>query len=596
MVSDQLVELRRSSQPAMPAKLEHTLDGYEIYPSRDIGPGRIVAGHTAIATLLGTRGTVVLDGYPGVVWEQLRAGLTAAWDARGLTSEWLDINAALRSSNELEKLVEPYLGGDDPIFGTAFTGELSDFFYPAVLETLRARRDADVTVLYGSGAALAGWPGTLVWVEVPKNELQFRARAGQPTNLGNLPVTSAKVAYKRNYFVDWPAVNRHKRRLLASIDLLIDEQRPAEPSAIQGDDLRTALTSLTRTPLRARPWFEPGAWGGQWMKKHIPQLPQDVPNYAWSFELICPENGLVLESDALALEVPFDTLLFHDSFAVLGESAARFGPEFPIRFDFLDTFQGGNLSIQVHPRPEYIRRNFGERFTQDETYYILDCEPGTGVYLGFQDDIDPISFRTALELSASTAEPIEIERFVQKHPANKHDLFLIPHGTIHGSGVNNLVLEISATPYIFTFKLYDWVRLDLDGLPRPLNIDRGMANAFFDRKGARITEEFISRPRVVDQGTGWQLVHLPTHPDHFYDVRRLELDGGSTFELATNDSVQVMSLVEGSSVVVEAGGRAERYRYAETFVVPAAAQTVRFHSDQPVKVVIADIKPGRGPE
>src|ERR1035437_1259328 len=161
------------------------------------------------------------------------------------------------------------------------------------------------------------------------------------------------------------------------------------------------------------------------MKKHIPQLPQDVPNYAWSFELICPENGIVLESDALALEIPFDTLLFHDSFAVLGESAARFGPEFPIRFDLLDTFQGGNLSIQVHPRPEYIRRNFGERFTQDETYYILDCEPGTGVYLGFQDDIDPISFRTALELSASTAEPIEIERFVQKHPANKHDLFLI---------------------------------------------------------------------------------------------------------------------------------------------------------------------------
>ena len=206
----------------MPAMLEHTLDGYEIYPSRDIGPGRIVAGHTAIATLLGTRGTVVLDGYHGVVWEQLRAGLTAAWDARGLTSEWLDINAALRSSNELEKLVEPYLGGDDPIFGTAFTGDLSDFFYMDVLETLRARRDADVTVLYGTGAALAGWPGTLVWVEVPKNELQFRARAGQPTNLGNLPVTSAKVAYKRNYFVDWPAVNRHKRRLLASIDLLID--------------------------------------------------------------------------------------------------------------------------------------------------------------------------------------------------------------------------------------------------------------------------------------------------------------------------------------------------------------------------------------
>lgn len=596
MVSDQLTERRRSSQPVMPALLEHTHDGYDIYPARDIGPGRIVAGHAAIATLIGTSGTIVLDGYPGVGWEQLRAGLSDAWDARGLTSEWLDMADALRSPDEIETLVEPYLGGADPIFGTACTRELRDFFSMDAVRALHPIKGADLTVLYGTGASLSGWPGLLVWVEVPKNELQFRARAGQSTNVGSRPATSAKVAYKRNYFVDWPVLNSHKQGLLASIDVLIDEQRPEQPTAIRGEDLRGALTSLTRSPLRARPWFEPGAWGGQWMKTRIPRLAQDVPNYAWSFELISPENGIVLESDALALEVPFDTLLFHDSFAVLGESAARFGPEFPIRFDFLDTFQGGNLSIQVHPRPDYIRHNFGERFTQDETYYILDCEPGSDVYLGFRDDIDPASFRTALELSASTGKPIEIERFVLKHPAKKHDLFLIPHGTIHGSGVNNLVLEISATPYIFTFKLYDWVRVDLDGHPRPLNIERGLANVFFDRKGARIAEEFISRPRLADSGTCWQLVDLPTHPDHFYDIRRLELEGDSAFELPTNDSVQVMSLVEGNSVLVEAGGVAERYRYAETFVVPAAAERVRFRADGPVKVVIASIKPGRGPQ
>jgi mannose-6-phosphate isomerase class I len=309
-----------------------------------------------------------------------------------------------------------------------------------------------------------------------------------------------------------------------------------------------------------------------------------------------PENGLLLESDGLLLEVSFDTLMFHDHRAVLGACADHFGYEFPIRFDFLDTFAGGNLSLQCHPRPEYIRRHFGERFTQDETYYILDCAPGAQVYLGFQEDIDPGAFRAALERSRSEAVPVDVERYVQRHPAHKHDLFLIPHGTVHCSGRDNLVLEISATPYIFTFKLYDWMRLDLDGRPRPLNIERAFENLNFERRGPRVREELLARPTVCRSGHGWRIVHLPTHPDHFYDVQRIEFE--RAVDLPTDDSCQVMSLVEGASVLVEAGGERRRYSYAETFVVPAAAGGFRLvnEGERPAMVVKAFVRPGRGPQ
>jgi mannose-6-phosphate isomerase class I len=397
--------------------------------------------------------------------------------------------------------------------------------------------------------------------------------------------------YKRFYFVDWVALNRHKADVLPDVDLIVDEQRPDEPTFASGDEFRAALTAMSHNYFRVRPWFEPGPWGGQWIKQHISQLPQDAPNYAWSFELIVPENGLMLQSDDTLLEVSFDWLMFYAHREVLGKSADRFGYEFPIRFDFLDTFEGGNLSVQCHPRPEYARRHFGENFTQDETYYILDCALDAHVYLGFREGINPAEFRQALEHSYHDAVPMDVERYVNVEPAHKHDLFLIPNGTIHCSGQNNLVLEISATPYIFTFKMYDWLRLDLDGKPRPLNIQRAFDNLYFDRKGERIKAEHISRPVVLASGDGWRVMHLPTHAAQFYDVHRIEFD--RQVDVQMEGSCHVLSLVEGSSVILETSqGLRQKFSYAETFVVPAAAQSYRLINggDQPIKVVKCFVK------
>ena len=254
--------------------------------------------------------------------------------------------------------------------------------------------------------------------------------------------------------------------------------------------------------------------------------------------------------------------------------------------------QGGNLSVQCHPKPEYAFTNFGENFTQDETYYILDCDPEAEVFLGFQENINPTEFRAALEDSFKHSTPLEIEAFVQRLPAEKHDLFLIPSGTIHYSGAGNLVLEISATPYIFTFKMYDWLRLDLEGKLRPLNIDRAFENLDFERRGEKVARDLISKPALLESGTDWRVLHLPTHKDHFYDVQRLEFK--TILKTQTNNTCHVMSLVEGSSILLETeNGMRQRFNYAETFVVPAAAGSYRFTNEgtTTAKVVRAFVKP-----
>jgi mannose-6-phosphate isomerase class I len=585
---------RKSEQVVLPAEVRPPSEGcYNIYPGFPVGSRSIQRGYDSLAIQLLRHRRVTVDGYGGVFWENFRAQLDAALQRLGVQTAWVNVEQALRPDAEIARLAEPFLGGDDPLFGTRFRGTLADFFVADKLTQLRPDPHAALSIVYGCGAALAAWDGALVYVDLPKNEIQYRARMGSIRNLGARSHSEPKALYKRFYFVDWIALNQHKAALLPRMDWIVDEQRPDDPTWMPGPELRLTLAAMSRNVVRVRPWFEPGPWGGQWMKDRFPGLSTSAPNYAWSFELIAPENGFILEGNGLRLEVSFDFLMFHDAGAVLGDSAERFGCEFPIRFDYLDTFDGGNLSVQCHPRPAYIRERFGERFTQDETYYIFDCKPGAQVYLGFQDGTVPNEFRRELECSSRDGTAVAMDSFVQRHPSNRHDLFLIPNGTVHCSGAHNLVLEISATPYIFTFKMYDWMRLDLEGRPRPLNIARAFENLRFDRAGRSVAEELISRPRVIAQGDGWQLEHLPTHAEHFYDVHRFKIR--EAVDVSTNGSCHVLNVVEGDGVVVETSdGMQRQFHFAETFVIPAAARNYRLvsASKQPVKVVEAFLKPG----
>ncbi|MBX9724126.1 MAG: class I mannose-6-phosphate isomerase [Candidatus Obscuribacterales bacterium] len=580
---------RKTTQELAPAEVCPLPPGdYNIFGSFPLGPGQISVGFTALAQILSVRGQVVIDGYGGVFWSNFRAQLEIALNRIGVRASFVEVNHRFKSESQINELIAPFIGGDDPLFGKRFDGNLEDFF---AIEKLQHDPQAELSIIYGTGAALFADQGYLVYVDVPKNEIQFRSRAGSICNLGQRKSADPKAMYKQFYFVDWIALNQHKANLLPRIDLVIDEQRPQEPMMMAGKKLRSALETMSQNYFRVRPWFEPGPWGGQWIKQRIPKLSKTSPNYAWSFELIFPENGVLLESDGRLLEISSDFLLYHNNEAVLGNAAERFGHEFPIRFDFLDTFGGGNLSVQCHPRPEYIKEQFGETFTQDESYYILDCEQDSRVYLGFRQDADLDLFRAELEKSVEDGTPVEIENFVNVEPAKKHDLFLIPNGTIHCSGQNNLVLEISSTPYIFTFKMYDWMRLDLDGKPRPLNIARAFDNLYFDRRGRRIKDEFISQPELIDAGRDWQLFHLPTHEEQFYDVHRFEFQ--TVVSSITDGSCHVLSLVEGAEIELQtSGGLTQRFNYAETFVIPAAAGSYRLinRSDKPVKVIKAFIK------
>jgi mannose-6-phosphate isomerase class I len=184
---------------------------------------------------------------------------------------------------------------------------------------------------------------------------------------------------------------------------------------------------------------------------------------------------------------------------------------------------------------------------------------------------------------------------VHSEPSGPHDLFCIPNGTVHCSGQGNLVLEISATPYIFTFKIYDYLRRDLEGNLRQINIARAFENIRPERRASWVKDNLVARPRLLREGAGWKESVLMDRPEFFYEIHRLEFE--KECELHTDDRGLAVNLVEGERVALTAAnGTTTGLAYLESMIIPAAAGRIRIVNGgkRPCKLVLVFVRPGTG--
>jgi len=515
--------------------------------------------------------TISVEIYPGVFEEQvLEAFVEGLHPAHVFRTR-----ECWKSPKEIAAMLSRDLT-DDPVFGRISRLTIGDFADPRRTAQLHeACRSAEgMTLIFGTGTRLlAPEPDALILADLARWEIQRRQRANQ---IGSFPAgdiqESAAAKYKRAFFVDWRVADRIKQPLMKRVDYVLDTNDPAVPKMCTGDTFRAGLRCAVNRPFRVVPFFDPGPWGGQWMRE-VCDLPDGPPNYAWCFDCVPEENSLLLDLSGLSIEIPAMDLVLHHPCELLGDAPyARFGTEFPIRFDLLDTMQGGNLSLQVHPLNQYIIDNFGMAYTQDESYYLLDAAPDACVYLGLKTGIDRAAMIRELHHAQENGSWFEAANYVNRWPARKHDHFLIPAGTIHCSGANSMVLEISATPYIFTFKLWDWGRPGLDGRPRPIHLEHGAANVQWDRDTEWVRKNLVNRVAKIGEGKGWIEERTGLHELEFIETRRHWFT--APVEHDASDGVHVLNLVEGEEAIAESPTAAFEpfhVHYAETFIVPAKA-------------------------
>lgn len=545
---------------------------YDRFPSTKI-TGTILQGWDAVHTLLvecfKVKKVVAVDFYAGVREEEVAGELE-------LLSPTLFINTRnlMKPQDEIKAMTERFMT-DDVLFGYVTNLTLNDYFDAEKLEQAR-KQVADATgrvIIVGSGAAMvAPAEATVVYVDMARWEIQQRFRVHEVKALGvDNREDAVSLQYKRGYFNDWRILDRYKESLFGRVDFWLDTHIANEPRLIDKETFFKGIEETVKTPFRVVPFFDPAPWGGQWMKE-VCGLNPEKENYGWCFDCVPEENSLYFEVNGVRFELPSVDLVLLKSRELLGEPVeARFGKDFPIRFDFLDTVGGGNLSVQVHPTTQFIRENFGMYYTQDESYYLLDAKEGASVYLGLKTGIDKNEMIHDLREAQKGEVVFDTERYVNRLPAKKHDHYLIPGGTVHCSGSEALVLEISSTPNLFTFKLWDWQRLGLDGKPRPINVERGKDVIDWKRDTEYVNKHLANRFTQVAEGDGWREECTGLHSNEFIETHRHWFSKPVTHH--TNNSVNVLNLVEGEEAVVESPINAFKpfvVHYAETFIIPAS--------------------------
>ncbi|GLX66686.1 class I mannose-6-phosphate isomerase [Paenibacillus glycanilyticus] len=569
-------------------------------------PSCLESGYEAILSLIdrkleaNTNKTFVvgIDGTHGAAFDRLLGALQQRYSKQD--AAYLQAASYQLGGEEIREYFKDNIT-DNRAFGY-FTDKQIDSYFEADAKVRfaadlnkAAEAGSQMIVVIGTGAHWLGkehYDFTL-FADVSRELQQIKHKQGM-LNFGFASNLDNVEKYKISLFVEWPILETYRKRHFSDFDYYLDMNDEETPVVTAVSDLITVIQDIIRYPLRVKPFFAPGIWGGQLLKE-IADLPRDMVNCAWSFEPIAPENSILIGQGEQIIEIPFLIVMANGYEDILGKRISDlFDDYFPVRFDYLDTVGGSNLSCQVHGKQDFVRKHFNEFMEQQESYYIMEQEGDSKAYLGFTENTDKETFIEAVQQSQETGVPIDFTNYVQEWDCKKGDLFLIPTGTVHCSGNNNLVLEISSTTWWFTFKVYDYVRKDTDGKPRPINIDFAAENLDFHKKTDWVKENLIARPQLVREVNGNEEYLLGQRDDLLFYVRRIHLQ--DQYEDVTNGEFMMLNLVEGEKVRIVSIEDESVYvelNYAESYILPAVFGKFKLVNmgTGPCKLIKAGVSP-----
>jgi len=522
-----------------------------------------------IAKLLEKNCKIGIDAYPGAEYETLVNVLRQVLAGQNVV--FVDAACTFLDPEEIEAIVTPYLPEDrevDPVllYGRRYKDSYRGLQNGDRLEALKEKiKSADKIIVYGKSALcvdLQDLYDVRIWVDVTPRTAVLNCKNGKNRNIGCTKNLAYNLMMRRNYYVDFEIAMEQRWEMIkkGNIDYYISADVPEKMQMLSFSALLDLFNELNSRPFRCRPVYLEGVWGGYYVHR-LRNLPKEMRNCAWVFDMIPLEVSLVSVIDDGEFETPFFTFVQAMGAKLLGKRAYEgFGGYFPIRFNYDDTYHSsGNMSIQCHPDEKYVVTNHGELGRQDESYYVVIAGQGAKTYLGFQNENSCKEFFEKAEQAEKTHELVDYQKYVYAVDSKPGTQVMIPAGTIHASGQNQVILEIgSLTVGSYTYKLYDYQRLDPQtNLPRPIHLKMGKEVIRGERDANYVRENLVNHGGVVREGEGFKEIIVGEHDLLYFSLRNLIFDREISDN--TNGDFHVLALIDGEKVRVESKNNPELY-------------------------------------
>ena len=551
---------------------------------------------TAIADKVRKEGAIVaFDGYTTTKFDLMVSLLARECAVFDFKIEFVDSAArTFKSGEEIDAIIDPLLIWDTKVDPTLLYGKVYHGGYIGLMDSAKVeafkkeipalKAPGTLVVVYGYGSLIKEFRplyDVKCWFDITPMNCMLRIRAGEYANIGKKHTGIINRTIRRCYYCDFENAVQLRKELFGDdvLDWYFLDNDRANLQMMPFGAFADICAQLVKYPFRAKPCYLEGVWGGSYMKQQR-HLPEKMRNAAWVFDFIPMEVSVLVQAGKEMLDINYCSFVHKEGVNLMGETCVRkYKGYFPIRFNWDDSYHStGNMSIQCHSGGKFNVENYNEFGRQDESYYVVITGHEAKTFIGFRDDADIPAFFKEIEAADTQHDPCDYMKYVSYENSVPGLQVMLPAGTIHSSGRNQVILEIgSLTIGSYTYKMYDYLRLDFDGKQRPIHTHLGELNVRQDRRYSVIhdpdsPEYIVQKPRLDREGDGWQEYILGENPQMYISLRRLEFEKQCEQD-TKGEKFHVLTLVDGDHIRIRSAEHPERYfdlDFMEIACVPAS--------------------------